>query len=538
MFMKKAKILFVPLITLLAVSLTTACKKKGMSHSVDGKAIINIANYDGGVGYDWINTIVKRLNTQFADYQDDTLRAKGLKGVYFNVDTNTSYYGQKLTSGLLMDIYFTEMVDYAYLARSGLFLDVSDVIKESLEEFGDTGSIEDKLDPSMRSFLQCIDNKYYGLPFYEGFYNMIYDVDVFDANEAFFDKDGNIGETSTSDNLSAGPDNVEGTWDDGLPRTYDEFDILMDSLGGSYTNIALANNAIAYSNRYLQNLFVNYEGKEQSLLNYTFNGTATNLATVSGNGIVIDANPTVMNEYRDGVEIQRQAGKYYALDFMKNHLLNGNLVTGGSDVQIFKDFINTKYGTSSKQNSYACMIDGSWWENKAKSTLQSDEARGGGKLNRRFGILPAPKVDDSQIGKRQTCISLNSAFCFVAANTVYPELAKKVFKAFHTQQSLSTFTASTSMTRAFNYTLTEEDLANTSYFAKQLIDMKNTYDVVYPVSSVTQVINKKSDFNMEKYPWSISAYVSNPFSELLNNRETVASYFRKMYTYAQGWWGQ
>ena len=213
------------------------------------------------------------------------------------------------------------MVDYAFLARKGLFLDVSDVIKESLAEFGDTGSIEDKLDPSMRAYLQCIDNKYFGLPFYEGFYNMIYDVDVFDANGAFFDKDGNLGETSSSNNLSAGPDNVEGTWDDGLPRTYAEFDTLMDSLSGSYTNIALAKNALAYSNRYLQNLYVNYEGKEQTLLNYTFNGTANNLATVSGDSIVKDASPTAINEYKDGVELQRQAGKFYALDFMEKQLL-------------------------------------------------------------------------------------------------------------------------------------------------------------------------------------------------------------------------
>ena len=536
--MKKTRILILPLSALLVVSLTS-CKKKGMSHDVDGKAIINIANYDGGVGYDWITTIVNRLNTQFADYQDDTLRSKGLKGVYFNVDTNTSYYGQKLESGgLIADIYFTEMVDYAFLARKGLFLDVSNVIKESLEEFGDTGSIEDKLDPSMRAYLQCINNKYYGLPFYEGFYNMIYDVDVFDANQAFFSKEGVLGEVSTSDNLSAGPDNVEGTWDDGLPRTYAEFDVLMDSLSGSYTNIALCKNATSYADRYLQNLYANYEGKEQSLLNYTFSGTANNLATVSGNVVVKDANPTPITQYKDGVELQRQIGKYYALDFMQNHLLNGNLVTGGTDIEVFKDFINTKYGSSPKQNSYAFMIDGSWWENKAKPTLQSDEARGGGKLNRRFGILPAPKVNNSELGKKQTCVSLNSAFCFVSANTVYPQLAKKVFKAFHTQQSLSTFTSSTSMTRAFNYTLTSEDLANTSYFAKQLIDMKNTYDVVYPVSSVTQAINKKSDFNMEKYPWSITANVSSPFTQMNSNKETAISYFEKMYTYAKGWWGQ
>ena len=44
----------------------------------------------------------------------------------------------------------------------------------------------------IKSFLTCIDGKYYGLPFYEGFYNLMYDVDLFDKEQLFFDEDAVI----------------------------------------------------------------------------------------------------------------------------------------------------------------------------------------------------------------------------------------------------------------------------------------------------------------------------------------------------------
>ena len=521
------------------ISLPSCKSNNGTPRSKDGKAIIYIGTYDGGVGYEWINTICNRFNESFADYTDSQLESLGLKGVEFKVDPNESYYGENLESGLTADIYFTEMVDYAYYARKGIFLDVSDVVTSSLSDCGDTGTIADKLDDNFKTFLTCIDNKYYGLPFYEGFYNLMYDVDLFDKEQLFFDEDGLIGQTSESASLSKGPDNVSGTWDDGLPRTYEEFDVLIDNLSGSYTPIVLTGGTTSYVNRYIQNHFVNYEGKEQSLLNYTFNGTANNLGTVDQSGVISkDANPTTISQYSEGLELQRQIGKYHALDFLKNHMMNGNLKTASSHKEAQKDFVSTKYGNNRKEYAYGLIAEGSWWENEASTYLKADEAKGGGKLNRRFGILPIPKVSEEELGQKQTMISLNSSFCFVAKNTSYPELAKKVFKFFHTNQSLSSFTTSTSTTRAFSYTIEDSDVANCSYFAHQLIDMKKTCDIVYPYSSDSHVLDKKTNFSMDKYPWSIGVTTSNVFDQFNNNLETPVSYFQKMYSYATKWWNK
>ena len=514
----------------------TSCKKKNqMSHSTeDGKAIINIGTYDGGVGYEWINTICAHFNEQFKDYSDSQLESLGLKGVEFRVDANESYYGENLESGLTADLYFTEMVDYAYYARKGLFLDISDIITSDLADCGDSGTIADKLDANFKNFLTCIDGKYFGLPFYEGFYNLIYDVDLFDKEQLFFDEDGAIGQTSSSTSLSKGPDNVAGTWDDGLPRTYDEFDVLMDNLSGDYTPIVLTGGTTSYVNRYIQNHFVNYEGKEQSLLNYTFNGTAKNLAVEETT--TKEASPTAITSYSNGYELQRQLGKYHALDFLKNHMMNGSLKTASNHKEAQKDFVSTKYGNNRKDYAYGLIVEGSWWENEASTYLKADESRGGGKLNRRFGVLPVPKVSNDELGQKQTVISLNSSFCFVAANTVYPELSKKVMKFFHTNKSLSSFTTSTSATRAFSYSIEDSDAPNCSYFAHQLIEMKKTCDIVYPYSSDSHVLDKKKNFSMDKYPWSIGLGISNVFDQFVNNRETPLSYFGKMYTYAKQWW--
>ena len=141
------------------VSLPSCKNNKSIPHSKDGKALINIGKYNGGVGSEWINKICAELKEQFADYVDPELEAAGLKGVDFRVDVNESHYGENLESGLPLDIYFTEMVDYAYYAKKGLFMDVTDVVTSSLSEFGDTGTIEDKVDDNFKSFLKCIDNK-------------------------------------------------------------------------------------------------------------------------------------------------------------------------------------------------------------------------------------------------------------------------------------------------------------------------------------------------------------------------------------------
>ncbi len=519
----------------------TSCGGKTTPHSTqDGKAIIYIGTYNGGVGYEWITNICNKFNEQFADYTDSQLQEKGLKGVEFKVDPNERHYGQNLESGLDADIYFTEMVDYAYYAKKGLFLDVSDVVTSSLADCGDTGTIEDKLDDSFKNFLKCIDGKYYGLPFYEGFYNLMYDVDLFDKEQLFFDEEGIIGETSDSNNLSKGPDNVAGTWDDGLPRTYDEFDVLMDNLSGSYTPIVLTGGTTSYANRYIQNHFVNYEGKEQALLNYTFNGVANNLGTVSKNGkdveVKKDDTPTTISQYSQGAVLQKQLGKYYALDFLKNHMMDGNLRTASNHKEAQRDFISTKYGNNSKEYAYGLIVEGSWWENEAATYLKADEAKGGGKANRRFGIMPIPKVSEDQLGEKQTMISLNSSFCFVAKNTAYPELSKKVFKFFHTNKALSSFTTSTSTTRAFKYTIEDSDKANCSYFAHQLISMKETCDIVYPYSSDIHVLNKKSSFSMDNYPWAIAYSRISPFDEFKTGREDPVTYFQKIYNYANQWW--
>lgn len=527
----------------LCAGLMPSCKKnREIPHSLDGKALINIGTYNGGVGSEWIDNICAELKERFADYTDPELEAAGLKGVDFRVDVNESHYGENLESGLPLDIYFTEMVDYAYYAKKDLFLDVTDTVTSSLEEFGDTGTIEDKLDSNFKAFLKSVDGKYFGLPFYEGFYNLMYDVDLFDKEHLFFDEDGQIGETSASEHLSAGADNVPGTWDDGLPRTYEEFDILMDNLGGSYTPIVLTGGTTSYVNRYIQNHFVNFEGKEQSLLNYTFNGSATHLGTVeqSGADVIIhqDAAPTSISEYNQGAVLQKQLGKYHALDFLKNHMMNGSLKTASSHLQAQKDFVSTKYGNNQKEYAYGLLVEGSWWENEAADYLKADESKGGGKLNRRFGILPIPKVSETQLGEKQTVISLNSSFCFVSKTAAYPQLSKQIFKYFHTNRSLSSFTTTTSTTRAFSYEIEESHVPNCSFYAKQLLDMKKTCDIVYPYSADSHVLDKKTNFSMDKYPWSIGITTSNVFDQFNNNLETPVSYFGKMYTYAQQWWNQ
>lgn len=70
---------------------------------------------------------------------------------------------------------------------------------------------------------------YYAIPHYSAYTGIIYDIDLFDENLYYFAKTPTgsaLEELFVADNTvarSAGPDGVEGTDDDGLPATYDEF---------------------------------------------------------------------------------------------------------------------------------------------------------------------------------------------------------------------------------------------------------------------------------------------------------------------------
>ena len=145
------------LMSVIAIGSFSSCGKKIKKD--DGydptKANISVATYNGGVGYQWLEEAARRFEKK---YENATHFEEGRKGVKISVDKDKHIYtGQNLsTSALTKDIYFTEGVDYYEFVNANKVADISDVITGSLSEYGETGTIEDKLDTSFKSFLTLL----------------------------------------------------------------------------------------------------------------------------------------------------------------------------------------------------------------------------------------------------------------------------------------------------------------------------------------------------------------------------------------------
>jgi ABC-type glycerol-3-phosphate transport system substrate-binding protein len=429
---------------------------------------------------------------------------------------------------------------------------MTDVITISLSAYGESGTIADKIDPAFRDYMTAKDGKYYMVPFYDGFYGFIYDVDLFEEEGYYFDefgdtirlKDGKKAteaqRTEFEAQKSKGPDNVKGTYDDGLPATYDQFIELCDIISAKNIPFCYSGSYDDYVSKACRAFIADYEGYEGFSMNYTFSGEAELVKTINADGTLEMETVTITED--NAYELQRQAGKYYALD-MQEKLFGsvkyiGNIYNSFDFTTAQAEFIKSKYGTK----RYAMLLDGIWWENEANSVFTELETiRGESKSDRRFAFMPMPKAT-AAVGdeaRPQTMFSANSSFGFISKNAANMELAKEFMRFLHTDAEMSKFSAMTSIPRALNYEVKEEDMANATNFGKSLLEMRMNASVVYPYSSLSLVINNSAAFTEEMRFLTASvggATLNNPFTAFKNGTATAAEYFNGLYAYQKNAW--
>ena len=507
----------------------------GGNQDVEGKTTIRVATYNGGVGKEWLEDAAKRFEEKYANKSFED----GKTGVAVKV--SDSEVGDSLANKSLdKDVYLTEVVDYYYLLGKNKLADISDVVTGSLSEYGEDGTIAGKLDSAMSDFLTAQDGKYYGLPFYDGFYGFIYDVDMFEAKGWFFDANGNF----TKTNKSVGRDGVAGTYDDGMPATYKQFAQLVEKIRlGGVTVFSYATESMNYFSPILSSYWADYEGKAKMQINWSLDGEIDVIESFDADGNPVIGQVTI-NGGANYKELQKQPGKYYALSFLKDILM--------SDAQNYKPANTFKMAQArlieskldGAANPTAMVIDGSWFENEATMSGAFDDAQkkdidyspadGEYKKTRRFAFMPIPTADDSGSGK-QTLVSANDSFCFVSSATKGAKLdvAKEFVKFLHSDAELGAFTAKTSITRPFTYEIDDTTKATMSYYGKALMEMKSSSDIVYPYSSNEYYVQNSSTFVLMKWSWNAKVSgksAATPFDFLRKNSSVTAkAYFEGLY---------
>jgi len=388
-----------------------------------------------------------------------------------------------------------------------------------------------------------------------------------DQNNYFFvnGQGKNIATPSDTNNygLSAGPDGKYDTDDDGLPATYDEFYYLCSYMKGkNITPFIWTGKTMDYSTMIMNLAWQNYSGAEELRTYYTLQGTAKDLVKLDGQGkvvkdsfgnVVIDEPVELLNDGRDnGYDVQRSAGKYYALQFVEK-IAQSNWTADACFSSVSNIGAQSTYLTSvNNAPRIAMLCEGSWWMQESQNTFSIMEKQNAkySMKNRDFGILSMPnatieKLVSKNLANEKTAMVIrDGSYIFLNGNLKEGSgelnAAKIFFSYMHSDEAMNEFTSYTYMKRQLNYEIDSEVLNNMPAFTRAYIKKLENSELVYPVSDNSFVNMNLATFGFDN--WQHKTYnatfgeLTYPMSSLhdstlLQKGLNSQTYFEGIYNY-------
>ena len=449
------------------------------------KAQLHVSNFNGGVGHDWLDAHIKRFEEVYAEHEF----IPGTKGVQVHVNNHKS--GIEGLSGQMKNapetVYFLEDVNYYDAISLGLFMDITDVVTGDLAAYGEEGvTIESKLYESQVEFYKTSNGKYYGLPHAQSPTMITYDGDLFDTYGLYFGENGVIGKKSTDSGLSKGVDNVAGTYDDGLPATYEQFFQLCATMKQrGISPLVWSGMYPWYTTRFAKTLRADFDGAE-AMTAYNFNGTMTHLVdTIDENGNITYRAPVAVT-VDNGYEVFNSASYYYSFKFLedvyKNNYYDSNSFNKNISHMDAQSLL--LYNVKKTTGKIGMLVEGLYWVNEAKATFKELSNIPNSQLkDRNLKVMPMPKATADQVGQQSTIVDSLNQLAFISAYTPAEkvELSKTFLQFCTTQASLEEFVTETGLTR--NYKVDYSGIYNNlSPYSKSVIDVLSDCNYIMPAS--------------------------------------------------------
>ena len=477
---KKVVAMLCAFTTVVSVTACGVSDPTGAGNADLTKAQLYVCNYSGGVGREWLDKIITRFQEDYATtkFTPDT---EGVEVWVTDTENDLeNYWGQQIERGCKESVFFLEDVNYRNAIVKGWVLNITDIVQQELTMYDETESIEDKLYDDQVKLYQTADGQYYGLPHSQSPTLLTYDADYFDTNGLYFGSDGELGKSSTDDDLSFGPDGEPGSYDDGMPATYAQFYELCDAivgLGAAPIIWAGASGMEFYSTNFAKTLRADFEGSEATI-GYTFNGTATHLIESIDEDTreITYKDPVVITE-ENGWEYFSSAGYYYAYEFFENIYRNGyysdsSFSSGTSNKTAQNKFLQGNLDDD--WEDIAMIVEGTYWVNEAKDKFTELEGKfsDASLKDRNLKVMPLPKATEAQVGQKSTYLDSINQIAFISSKTPAEKvgLAKTFLQYCQTQESLEEFLLTTNLTRSYDvdYSNIYDDL---SPYSKSIVDM-------------------------------------------------------------------
>lgn len=563
--MKTRQLFVLSIVTLAATATLTGCGKPDVEEEDETKTQLRIKYTNGGFGSEWLD----KLADEFTEAFKDVSYQEGRKGVQIIKEYDKKNTGYESIRGNANHIFIQEDTDYYTYLSKGVLKDITDLVGDYAVTGNGTKEsdrkISEKMSEAYRSFYQY-NGKYYAIPLFETNVGLQYNVSVFEKKNLFFKRGASADEFSESDyadldklydlfvdsasaERSYGPDGKTGTIDginysvdDGLPATYKDFRALLAMMKNSSVTPFIWNSTCTdYLTSLLNDVWANNEGAEQFMLNLKLEGNATNLVKLNGNEISRDAsgNPIVESKSigaNNYTELQLQKGKLEALDFAQYLAEDGNYYskswqTSYTDAQEY--FINPQNHKTIGDIGF--IVEGGWWFREA-----SDFFSPGTQKDAKLSPYILPKATKEKIGTPNVRVSDRRSLMFI--NNYIPDENLEVAKAFlsflQTDHALETYTQYTSSKRAMEYELSEETLANMSYYGKAAWEIaKHTNTITIPWLPLSNFAKEHVlELDYTSYGYAVTSGAGNPVMNFNDwakkgTPKTSEQYFVNIYNY-------
>lgn len=471
----------------------------GGSDSSD-KTTIKVKNYNGGVGRQWLDNAAER----FAEAYANESFAEGKTGVKIEIQDGDLTAGAITSEATQIYITSGAFMPVSQLAQLEILYDMTNIVTDTTRE-GDT--LENLIfEGAKPAFMH--DGKYYGLPHYANSTGVSFDRDLFnEAGLYFADEDETDVVEYTGNDIkitrnfigskdakkSVGLDGVEGTEDDGIACSLEEFILLMDYIKNEKSDMAIAPIVVSgkyhgYIQYYLQALTSALAGGEQMENYYNCTGE---IDIVTGYeeeplfpGIDYIKKPivetvTLTEEDKNGYLTRQLAAKYYAMATVEIIHKEGYFAKEAYN-QSINHYSAQKcliYAGAAEYDKVAMLMEGSYWYNEAKKSgaLSSYVTISGDQEERNVAWMSLPTAvysKDVEEGKISPSFTGPGAQLVINANIKGNAEAEKACAAFvkflYSNEELAAFTVETGCPRNLEYHLTEEQLGQMPKFYQSL----------------------------------------------------------------------
>lgn len=479
------------------------------------KTQLRVSFTNAGFGDGWTSVLERGFEKKMQNRSFES----GRRGVDVIFEVGSADVTEMQVATGDFDVYFMENPNNVVpLMTSGVLQPLNTLLTTPNPDDGGQKIVDKLYEPHKTAY--SYKGEQYLLPHYIGAYGIVYNIDLFEENGFYFAETPDLENElylidKTRTEKSAGPDGKKGTYDDGLPTTYDEFFYLCREINAVGVNpVSFTGKYSAWHLEYLMDaLVISYEGKDEGALNYTFDGTASELVVFDEDGSIQRENGKIVTETAEitpetGYETARHISKYYAMQFVKTLFGDETYYNedDGKDEEVTytdmqEGFLDAQKSLSQKES--AMIVDGTWWQREATAVFDrmAKEDESCSKMNRRFGWLPLPqptqeKADEIKNGERKTAFGdqINGVVC-VKGNLLASkqQVALEFIKYAYSDEALTAFTYEVGATIGVDYFDALDDAKTTPYIKNYVAHLQSS-DIVYPVSTEARFAQNRTAY--------------------------------------------